>query len=46
MINVKDILDLGYPKFEKWVLEVVDEVLPYGSIMAGEIDKPWGKKNE
>lgn len=24
--------------------EVVDEVLPYGSIMAGEIDKPWEKK--
>ena len=24
--------------------EVVDEVLPYGSIMAGEIEKPWENK--
>ena len=25
---------------------VVDEVLPYGCIMAGEFDKPWLKKNK
>lgn len=35
MITGKTLINLG---------EIVDEIIPYGCIMAGEFDKPWIKK--